>query len=82
MLLTLFLLAPSVGVPAALAAIVTHGFGFDPEDVDDFLCDYGWHVLEHLGYEELADRYVEPTGRKLEFMAIERIVYAEKLKSG
>ena len=54
-------------------------FGFDPEDVDDFLGDYGWHVLEHLGYEELADRYVEPTGRKLEFMAIERIVYAEKL---
>ena len=54
-------------------------FGLDPENVDDFLGDYGWRVLEHLGYEELADRYVKPTGRELTSMAIERIVYAEKL---
>ena len=53
-------------------------FGFDPEDVDDFLGDYGWHVLDHLDFEQLADRYVKPTGRKLRSMAIERIVYAEK----
>jgi len=53
-------------------------FGLNPEDVDDFLGEYGWRVLEHLGYEELADRYVNPTGRKLRSMAIERIVCAEK----
>lgn len=54
-------------------------FGIDPEDVADFLGVYGWHVLEHLGYEELAERYVKPTGRKLVSMALERMVYAEKL---
>ncbi len=54
-------------------------FGIDPEDVADFLGRYGWGVLEHLGYEELAEMYVKPTGRKLESLALERVVYAEKL---
>ncbi len=54
-------------------------FGIDPEDVADFLGVYGWRVLEHLGYEELAERYVKPTGRKLVSLALERVVYAEKL---
>jgi methyltransferase (TIGR00027 family) len=53
-------------------------FGLDPDNVDDFLGEYGWHVLDHLDYEQLADRYVKPTGRKLQSMEIERIVYAEK----
>jgi methyltransferase (TIGR00027 family) len=53
-------------------------FGLDPENVDDFVGEYGWHVLDHLDYEQLANRYVKPTGRKLRSMAIERIVYAEK----
>jgi len=54
-------------------------FGIDPEDVVDFLGMYGWRVLEHLGYEELAERYVKPTRRRLDSTAIERVVYAEKL---
>ena len=54
-------------------------FGMDPEDVADFLGVYGWRVLEHLGYEELAERYAKPTGRQLESMLLERMVYAEKL---
>jgi len=54
-------------------------FGMDPEDVADFLGRYAWRVLEHLGYEELAEVYVKPTGRKLESLALERVVYAEKL---
>jgi methyltransferase (TIGR00027 family) len=54
-------------------------FGIGPEAVADFLGGYGWRVLEHLGYEELAEVYVKPTGRKLESLAIERVVYAEKL---
>jgi len=53
-------------------------FGIDPENVDDFLGEYGWRILEHLSYEELGERYVKPTGRELKSMAIERIVYAEK----
>jgi methyltransferase (TIGR00027 family) len=54
-------------------------FGIDPEDVSDLIGVYGWRVLEHLGYDELDERYVKPTGRELESMALERLVYAEKL---
>ena len=54
-------------------------FGLNPEEVADFLAGYGWRVLEHVGYEDLADAYVKPTGRQLESLALERIVYAEKL---
>jgi methyltransferase (TIGR00027 family) len=53
-------------------------FGIDPNKVDDFIGEYGWRVLEHLGYDDLDERYVKPTGRDLQTMAIERIVYAEK----
>ena len=54
-------------------------FGIDPERVADLLDGYGWNVLEHLGYEELFDEYVKPTGRSLVTMPIERVVYAEKV---
>jgi methyltransferase (TIGR00027 family) len=54
-------------------------FGMDPEGVVNFLEPYGWRVIEHLGYEELAERYVKPTGRELASTPIERMVYAEKL---
>lgn len=54
-------------------------FGMAPEDVENFLGAYGWSVIEHLGYEGLAERYVKPTGRKLASSPIERMVYAEKL---
>jgi len=54
-------------------------FGMDPEDVANFLGAYGWRMLEHLGYRELSERYVKPTGRKLVPLPIERLVYAEKV---
>ena len=54
-------------------------FGLDPESIDEFLGEYGWRVVEHLGYDELDKRYVKPTGRELQSMAIERIVSAEKV---
>jgi methyltransferase (TIGR00027 family) len=53
-------------------------FGMDPRNVADFLDVYGWRVLEHLGYEELAERYLKPTGRKLVPTPLGRMVYAEK----
>ncbi len=56
-------------------------FGLDPDNVDGFLGEYGWRILEHLGYDELDERYVRPTGRKLGSMAIERIVSAEKAEA-
>lgn len=55
-------------------------FGMEPEGVAGFLGEYGWRVVEHLGYEELAERYVKPTGRELASTPIERMVYAEKLQ--
>jgi methyltransferase (TIGR00027 family) len=54
-------------------------FGMDPEGVANLLGSYGWRVVEHLGYEELAERYVKPTGRELASTPIERMVYAVKL---
>lgn len=54
-------------------------FGIDPVAIDDLLAGYGWQLVEHLGYDELDERYVKPTGRNLGWMAIERIVHAEKI---
>ena len=54
-------------------------FGMEPESWPDFLKEYGWSVIEDVGYDELAENYVEPTGRKLASTPIERLVYAEKL---
>ncbi|MFO7964067.1 MAG: SAM-dependent methyltransferase [Desulfobacterales bacterium] len=54
-------------------------FGFDPDEIVHFLSGYGWRVLEHLGYDELAERYVKPTGRNLQSTPIERIVYASRM---
>ncbi len=52
--------------------------GLHPEDVPRFLEPYGWKVLEHFGYDELAEKYVEPTGRNLFALPIERLVLAAK----
>ena len=54
-------------------------FGMEPDRVEPFLDPFGWRVIEHIGYQELVDRYVKPTGRELAFTPVERIVYAEKL---
>ncbi len=50
-----------------------------PDGVVNLLSAHGWRIIEDLGYEELAQRYVKPTGRELSTMAVERVVYAEKL---
>ena len=42
---------------------------FDPEEVDEALARYGWRTVEHLGYDQLHERYVAPTGRELGWMA-------------
>jgi O-methyltransferase involved in polyketide biosynthesis len=54
-------------------------FGMEPEDCVTFLRGYGWRVIEDIGYDELAGRYIEPTGRRLASTPVERIVYAEKI---
>lgn len=54
-------------------------FGMEPEEWPGFLEGYGWKIIEHIGYEELAERYVRPTGRELASTPVERIIYAEKV---
>ena len=53
-------------------------FGFDPTTLGELLGRIGWKLVKDLGYTELSDRYVKPTGRNLDILQIERIVYAEK----
>jgi methyltransferase (TIGR00027 family) len=53
-------------------------FGLEPDDVAGFIGDYGWRLVEQAGPEELVQRYVEPTGRKLPASQLEWSAYAEK----
>lgn len=54
-------------------------FGLQPDQVVDFLAEYGWRLIEQAGPEQLLQRYVEPTGRDLDASDLEWSVYAEKL---
>jgi len=54
-------------------------FGMEPEDCPSFLQGYGWRIIEDVGYDELADKYIVSAGRRLASTPVERIVYAEKV---
>jgi len=54
-------------------------FGMEPEMWPKFLKEYGWKVIEDVGYDDVAEKYIEPTGRMFASTQIERIVFAEKL---
>jgi len=54
-------------------------FGLEPDEVAGFIADYGWRLVEQAGPDELVQRYVEPTGRKLKASQLEWSVYAEKI---
>jgi methyltransferase (TIGR00027 family) len=53
-------------------------FGLAPNQVSAFLARYSWKELEQIGGREYAARYLEPAGRTMPVMEIERMVYAEK----
>ncbi len=53
-------------------------FGLQPDEVAGFIGDYGWRLVEQAGPDELVQRYVEPTGRKLKASQLEWSAYAEK----
>jgi hypothetical protein len=53
-------------------------FGMEPQDCAAFLQGFGWRVIEDVGYDELASRYMGPANRKLTSTPVERMVYAEK----
>lgn len=54
-------------------------FGMDPDACPNFLKEYDWQAIEDVGYDEMAEKYIKPTGRILASTPIERMVYAEKL---
>lgn len=54
-------------------------FGLQPDEVAGFIADYGWRLVEQAGPDELVQRYVEPTGRKLRASELEWSAYAEKV---
>jgi methyltransferase (TIGR00027 family) len=53
-------------------------FGLEPDEVAEFIAEYGWRLVEQAGPDELVQRYVEPTGRKLKASQLEWSAYAEK----
>jgi len=53
-------------------------FGLEPDEVAGFIADYGWRLVEQAGPDELVQRYVEPTGRKLKASELEWSAFAEK----
>jgi methyltransferase (TIGR00027 family) len=53
-------------------------FGMQPEEVSNFLDAYGWRELEQVGSVEYQQRYLQPAGRIMPVMEVERCVYAEK----
>lgn len=53
-------------------------FGLQPDEVRCFLESYGWRELEQVGSEEYQQRYLQPVGRIMPVMEVERSVYAEK----
>lgn len=54
-------------------------FGLQPEEVADFLAEYGWRLIEQVGPGELVERYVAPAGRRLPASELEWSAYAEKI---
>lgn len=53
-------------------------FGLNPDQVPEFLADYGWRLVEQLGPDELNQRYIEPTGRAMRASDLEWSAYAIK----
>ncbi|BBZ44917.1 SAM-dependent methyltransferase [Mycobacterium parmense] len=53
-------------------------FGLQPDEVAGFVAEYGWRLVEQAGPDELVERYVESTGRKLKASQLEWSAYAEK----
>lgn len=54
-------------------------FGLQPDEVAAFVAEYGWRLVEQAGPDELVQRYVAPTGRKLKASQLEWSAFAEKI---
>ncbi|MDT5186124.1 MAG: hypothetical protein QOI29_4282 [Mycobacterium sp.] len=54
-------------------------FGLDPDEVSEFVAEYGWRLVEQAGPDYFLRNYIEPTGRNLTASQLEWSAYAEKV---
>lgn len=53
-------------------------FGLTPADVDAWLAQYGWQLVENAGPDYFVPHYIAPTGRRLRASQLEWTAYARK----
>lgn len=53
-------------------------FGLDPDEVSEFVAEYGWRLIEQTGPDYFVRHYIEPTGRNLTATQLEWSAYAGK----
>jgi methyltransferase (TIGR00027 family) len=53
-------------------------FGLDPDEVSDFVAEYGWRLVEQAGPDYFLRNYVRPAGRDLAASQLEWSAYAER----
>jgi len=50
----------------------------DPDEVSEFVAEYGWRLVEQAGPDYFLRNYIEPTGRNLAASQLEWSAYAQK----
>lgn len=53
-------------------------FGIRPDDVEAFLAEYGWRLVESAGPDYFVRHYIAPAGRDLTASQLEWTAYAQK----
>jgi O-methyltransferase involved in polyketide biosynthesis len=51
-------------------------FGIEPDELDRYLGERGFELLEDVGAPDYRSRYLEPTGRKMDVFEGERVAVA------
>ena len=54
-------------------------FGLNPDEVSDFVAEYGWRLIEQAGPDYYLHNYIRPSGRDLGASQLEWAGYAEKV---
>jgi methyltransferase (TIGR00027 family) len=53
-------------------------FGLRPDEVSEFVAEYGWRLMQNAGPDYLVEHYIKPAGRDLTASQVEWSAYAEK----
>jgi methyltransferase (TIGR00027 family) len=53
-------------------------FGLEPKEIEIFLEQYAWKVVDQAGNVEYQERYLTPVNRILPIMEVEKAVFAER----